>query len=152
MDKFFFQQELFQKNIFFNNLNGFVLGNILKKENEIVVGISLMEKLKATITDSMRLISMYSLKNAIHTLQIPTGIEVLTSGIIQTDNVNYDLLYCYANYNLVRKICGNSFVQNFSEDAISYLDIFLFDNEKNNIIYLSKIINNFLPEELEPIT
>jgi hypothetical protein len=89
---------------------------------------------------------MASLKSAINTLQIPTGIDVMPCGVFYADIKEYDLTNCYAKYNIVKNICGNNVGKN---NSISQLDIFANTNDDTKIEALAKSINKILPADYE---
>jgi len=116
----------------------FIYGDNMLEGNEIVVGIALDDRLKGTLFDTLLLISMNSLKNSFNTLQLPSGLEVFSKGIIQMSIKEYDLTNCYANYNVVRQIL------NVSDGMISHLDIFLTTKNSKNIEKTTTLINEIL--------
>jgi lipoprotein-releasing system permease protein len=120
----------------------FVFGSKLRNNNDIILGIALLDRLKATLYDTMKLISMYSLKNAFTSLQLPTGIDVVAMDAIQTSIKNYDLANCYADYSVVKKIAGK-----ILDGAITQIDIFSTKNDEKTTSELAFNISKILPKE-----
>ena len=121
----------------------FVYGNNMIDSNEIIMGIALIDRLKASIIDTMQLISMETLKNSFNTLQLPSGIEVFSKSIIQTSIKDYDLTNCYADYKIVQQIA------NVNNGMISHLDIFLTVYDNKNIEKTTKLIKQILPNQTQ---
>ena len=109
--------------------------------NEIVLGIALSDKLKVTIFDTLKIINMASLKKSFSSLRLPTGMDVVTSGIIASNIKNYDYTNCYANYNIVRDVA------NVPDGMITQIDIFCINNVQENIYKLYAAIEKIIPKE-----
>ena len=110
--------------------------------NNVVLGIALTDRLKVIIFDTMQIISMTSLKNSLNSLRLPTGMDVVATGIIHTGIKNYDLTNCYADYDIVRQIAGR-----IPEGSITQIDVFASNNNEKTTSKLSAVIEKMLPQE-----
>jgi lipoprotein-releasing system permease protein len=115
-----------------------LMGNASITNNGIILGIALADRLKATVYDTFKLLSFKSLEYSVQTLQLPTGIDVTSTALFQSNTKEYDLTNAYVEYEVANAI------SDVPMGTVTEIDIKFDVQDKSKTDKLQKDLQHYL--------